>query len=99
MVIRQPVTALGLGIWGWEWVVRKMKIPRLFYQGHVENYTLVSRVTSAGVHVQATIGGFLGEKGKEGVFEVPEALQLFNEVHPFDIFMSSHLSSHMSWGD
>lgn len=44
-----------------------MKISRFFCQGTFDNYVLVSRVTSAGMDVRGTVGGFLGEEGERGV--------------------------------
>lgn len=55
----------------------------------------VSRVTSAGMHVGDTGGGFFGEEGKEGVFDVSEAFQHFSEVCIFDTSSPAALIS--SW--
>lgn len=59
-----------------------MKISRFVCQGTFDNYVLVSRVTSAGMDVRGTVGGFLGEEGGRGVLRYQR--QLFREVRIFD---------------
>lgn len=76
-----------------------MKISRFCCQGTFENDVLVSRVTSAGMDVRGTGGGFLGEEGERGVLRYQRHSSFsVKSVSIFDIFVSSHLSSHMSWG-